>query len=61
MVHVSDEDILQSAARTVDAQALQDPGLPIPVDPDVAEYMGAFKEEALSPDDLDDLDEDLSL
>ena len=35
-------DYLQAAARRVEQQALDNPGLGIPVDPDVADYMGAF-------------------
>ncbi len=52
-----DKDFLAAAARVVDAQATEDPTLGIPVDPDVAEYLGAFEETALGPDDLDDLDD----
>jgi len=35
-------DYLQAAARRVEQQALDNPGLGIPVDPDIADYMGAF-------------------
>lgn len=28
---------------------------PQPVDPDLAEHMGAFEERAVNPDDLDDM------
>jgi len=51
MVYVSDElDILQSAARTVDAQASQTPGLPIPVDPDImAKLKGWLPQKVLAP------------
>lgn len=44
---------LESAARAVEAQTLDEPGLGIPVDPDVAEFMGAFRETAVSPEDFD--------
>lgn len=44
---------LLAAARTVDAQVAENPGLGIPVDPDVAEFMGAFEETALNEGDLD--------
>jgi len=48
---------LLDAARAVDAQAAENLGLGIPVDPDVAEFMGAFEETALNPEDLDDAPE----
>lgn len=35
-------DYLQAAARRIEQQALDNPGLGIPVDPDIADYMGAF-------------------
>lgn len=35
-------EYLQAAARRVEQQALDNRGLGIPVDPDVADYMGAF-------------------
>lgn len=48
-----DTDFLAAAARSVDAQASEF-SFGIPVDPDVADYMGAFPERALGLDDLDD-------
>jgi hypothetical protein len=45
-------DFLQAAAEAVERQAMEAPDLGIPVDPDVAEYMGAFEEKAFSPDDF---------
>lgn len=49
-----DMDLLLAAARAVDRQAMELPGLGVPVDPEVADFMGAFVEDALSPADLDD-------
>lgn len=34
---------LSAAARQVEQQALDNPGIGIPVDPDVADFMGAFE------------------
>jgi hypothetical protein len=42
----------------VDAQATELPDLGIQVDPDVADFMGAFEETAVGLDDLDDPDGD---
>ena len=44
---------LTAAARAVDVQASETPNLGIPVDPEVAEFMGAFQEQAVTLDDLD--------
>ena len=35
-------EYLEAAAQKVEQQAMDNPGLGIPVDPDVADYMGAF-------------------
>ncbi len=48
------KEYLQAAARAVDVQATESPELGVPVDPDVAEFMGAFEEGALNLDDVDD-------
>lgn len=45
---------LATAARAVDVQASENPSLGIPADPEVADFMGAFEETAVSLDDLDD-------
>ena len=37
-----DRDYLRAAALQVEQQALAYPGIGIPVDPDVADFMGAF-------------------
>lgn len=46
------DDFLKAAAQAVEAQAAENPGLGIPADPDVAEFMGAFEETAIGPDDF---------
>ena len=51
-----DKEYLAAAAAIVNAQAAANPDLGIPVDPDVAEFMGAFEEGALGLDDLDEVD-----
>lgn len=45
---VSDHQYLTLAAEAAAGAAMKGP---VPVDPDVAEHMGAFREEALSPAD----------
>ena len=35
-------DYLEAAAKEVEQQAMDNPGMGIPVDPDVADFMGAF-------------------
>lgn len=46
------EDILRAASAQVDR--LASAGMIVSVDPDVAEFMGAFEEDALSPEDARD-------
>ncbi len=53
-----ERDFTLDAARLVDAQASAEPVLGIPADPDVADRMGAFIEDAIT---LDDLEEDAAL
>ncbi len=50
----TEKDYLQSAALRVAEQAADDPLIGVPVDPDVADFMGAFTEDALTLDDLMD-------
>jgi len=38
-----EKEYLSAAARLVEQQALDNPGIGIPVDPDVADFMGAFE------------------
>ena len=53
---VMDKELLVSAALSVEYQLLEYPGLGVPLDPEVAEFMGAFVEDAVSLDDLDDIE-----
>lgn len=54
MVVPNDLDELLAAANVVTRQASENPGIGIPVDPEVADYMGAFTEHALVLEDLVD-------
>ena len=49
MKQISDEEkaYFEAAAAEVERQAMENPGVPIPVDPDVAEYMGAAEDDSL--------------
>ncbi len=47
-----ENDYLKAAAAAVERQVLENPDLGIPADPDVAEYMGAFEEQAVTLDDV---------
>ena len=49
------DEYLKAAADAVERQLLNHPDLGIPVDPDVADFMGAFEETAVSPGDFDPL------
>jgi len=42
---------LDAAATAVEREAMENPGMPIPVDPDVAEHMGAVADDAMSEED----------
>ena len=52
MNRLTENDYLKSAAAAVEKQVVDNPGLGIPADPDVAEFMGAFEEEAVTLDDV---------
>ena len=52
-------EYLKAAAAMIEKQVMENPGLGIPVDPDVAEFMGAFEETAVSLEDLIDLEPDV--
>lgn len=54
------DEYLKAAAEVIERQALDDPGLGIPADPDLADFMGAFEETAVSPGDFDPLAEEES-
>ncbi|WP_417247407.1 hypothetical protein [Celeribacter sp.] len=45
---LNDQDYLALASSMINAQSLNGP---VPVDPDIADAMGAFAEDALSSDD----------
>lgn len=47
-------DFLKSAARAVESQVAESPLLGIPVDPDVAEFMGAFEDDLSILEAIDD-------
>ena len=49
------DEYLKAAADAVERQLLNHPDLGLPVDPDVADFMGAFEETAVSPGDFDPL------
>ena len=46
-----DKAYLDAVAEAVYRQLEENPGMSIPVDPDVAEHMGAFSDEAMSEAD----------
>ena len=52
-----EREALKAAARAVDVQASEYPSLGIPADPEVADFLGAFEEQAIGLDDLDELQE----
>jgi hypothetical protein len=51
---MNDQAYFKAAAEAVEKQVLENPGLGIPVDPDVAEFMGCFVEDAVTLDDIED-------
>lgn len=52
MIKVTEQDYLKAASQAVASQAAEVPALGIPVDPDVAEFMGAFEETAVTLDEV---------
>lgn len=52
MIKVTEQDYLKAATQAVESQAADEPALGIPVDPDVAEFMGAFEETAVTLDEV---------
>lgn len=58
MNKITQIDYLKAAAAMVEKQAAENPGIGIPVDPDVAEFMGAFEETAAYAYDLMGPDQD---
>lgn len=49
----NNKEHLVCAAEAVEAQLVENPVLGISVDPDVADFMGAFEESAVSVADMD--------
>ena len=49
-----DKEYLTAAANMVAGQLAEEPALALPLDPDVADFMGAFTEDALTLADLVD-------
>jgi hypothetical protein len=52
---MTDKDYLTAAAKAAAEQLAEDAALHVPLDPDVADFMGAFREDAI---DLADVIED---
>ena len=46
------KEYLAAAARAAAEQITSNPGIYLPLDPDVADYMGAFTEDAITLADL---------
>lgn len=55
--HLQDKEDVQNAGDAVLRQLAEYPALGLPVDPDVADELGAFAEPALSLDELDSPEE----
>lgn len=55
---ITPADRLTAAANAVFDQAIENPDLGIPADPDVADFMGCFEEAAVSPDDFINIDDE---
>lgn len=51
MTTEQEKTYLEAAANAVERQMMESPGVPIPVDPDVAEHMGAMIDDAMSFED----------
>ena len=49
---MKNKEYLAAAARAAAEQIINNPGLSVPLDPDVADYMGAFTEDAITLADL---------
>lgn len=49
---MTNKEYLAAAARSAAEQLAADPTLYVPLDPDVADYMGAFSEDAIVLADL---------
>jgi len=42
---------LEAAATAIERQMMENPGVPVPIDPDVAAYMGAMQDDAMGYED----------
>ena len=51
VVMPEDKNYLEAAAAAVEREMLENPGVAIPDDPDVAAYMGAMEDDAMSFED----------
>ena len=49
---MQDKEYLAAAARAAAQQIADEPGLYVPLDPDVADYMGAFTEDSIALADM---------
>jgi hypothetical protein len=49
---VNDKDYLAAAAKAAAEQLADNAALHVPLDPDVADFMGAFREDAISLADV---------
>ena len=47
-----DKEYLTAAANMVGGQLAEEPTLALPLDPDVADFMGAFREDAIALADV---------
>ncbi|MGI6656301.1 MAG: hypothetical protein ACOX5Z_05680 [Desulfobulbus sp.] len=53
-MNTKEKEYLDAAAAIVSRQAEAMPGVGVPVDPDVAEHMGAFEDDSMSLADIQD-------
>jgi hypothetical protein len=51
---MEEKNILDQMANQVLAELSDNPGASVAVDPDVADHMGAFAEDALTPEEAED-------
>ena len=54
MCAITKDEYLTAAAKQADNQAAANPGAAIPVAPEVADHMGAFRADAVAAEALDD-------
>lgn len=58
--NVEGQEYLKTLSAAIAQLLVKYPSASIPVDPEVAEFMGAFREDAISPEDIDDCLDDSS-